>query len=99
MSSPVGYPQRNAYPMFSSTSQGDVPVGKNGANLIPVMANVTSSSGVLDKFDFARRTGAVAVVRSLGADVVGLAQAGAQKLDAVMRPRATLNAALESVQV
>lgn len=45
MSSPVGYPQRNAYPMFSSTSQGDVPVGKNGANLIPVMANVTPSSG------------------------------------------------------
>ena len=45
MSSPVGYPQRNAYPMFSSTSQGDVPVGKNGANLIPVMANVTSSPG------------------------------------------------------
>lgn len=45
MSSPVGYPQRGAYPMFSSTSQGDVPVGKNGANLIPVMANVTSSSG------------------------------------------------------
>ena len=45
MSSPVGYPQRNAYPMFSSTSQGDVPVGKNGTNLIPVMANVTSSSG------------------------------------------------------
>lgn len=41
MSSPVGYPQRNAYPMFSSTSQGDVPVGKNGTNLIPVMANVT----------------------------------------------------------
>lgn len=47
MSSPVGYPQRNAYPMFSSTSQGDVPVGKNGTNLIPVMANVTSSSGGL----------------------------------------------------
>lgn len=45
MSSPVGYPQRNAYPMFSSTSQGDVPVGKNGANLIPVMTNVTPSSG------------------------------------------------------
>ena len=45
MSSPVGYPQRNAYPMFSSTSQGDVPVGKNGTNLIPVMANVTPSSG------------------------------------------------------
>ena len=45
MSSPVGYPQRNAYPMFSSTSQGDVPVGKDGANLIPVTANVTSSSG------------------------------------------------------
>lgn len=46
MSSPVGYPQRNAYPTFSSTSQGDVPVGKNGANLIPVMAS-TTSSGVL----------------------------------------------------
>ena len=45
MSSPVGYPQRNAYPMFSSTSQGDVPVGKNGTNLIPVMANVIPSSG------------------------------------------------------
>ena len=45
MSSPVGYPQRNAYPMFSSTSQGDVPVGKNGANLIPVMANVTTPDG------------------------------------------------------
>ena len=45
MSSPVGYPQRNAYPMFSSTSQGDVPVGENGANLVPVMANVTTSSG------------------------------------------------------
>lgn len=49
MSSPVGYPQRNAYPMFSSTSQGDVPVGKNGANLIPVMANVIPSSGVVVK--------------------------------------------------
>ena len=45
MSSPVGYPQRNAYPMFSSTSQGDVPVGKNGANLIPVMA-IPSAQGV-----------------------------------------------------
>lgn len=45
MSSPVGYPQRNAYPMFSSTSQGDVPVGKNGADVTPVMANVTTSSG------------------------------------------------------
>lgn len=45
MSSPVGYPQRGAYPMFSSTSQGDVPVGKNGTNLIPVMANVIPSSG------------------------------------------------------
>ena len=46
MSSPVGYPQRNAYPMFSSTSQGDVPVGKNGANLIPVMASISSSGGI-----------------------------------------------------
>ena len=45
MSSPVGYPQRNAYPMFSSTRQGDGPVGKNGTKLIPVMANVTTSSG------------------------------------------------------
>ena len=44
MSSPVGYPQRGAYPMFSETSKGDVPVGKDGTNLIPVMANVTSSS-------------------------------------------------------
>ena len=47
MSSPVGYPQRGAYPMFSSTSQGDVPVGKNGTNLIPVMAKVSPSSGVV----------------------------------------------------
>lgn len=46
MSSPVGYPQRNAYPMFSSTSQGDVPVGKNGANLIPVMASTTPDGGL-----------------------------------------------------
>ena len=48
MSSPVGYPQRNAYPMFSSTSQGDVPVGKNGANLVPVMAT-TSAQVVASK--------------------------------------------------
>lgn len=46
MSSPVGYPQRNAYPMFSSTSQGDVPAGKNGANLIPLMVTTTSAQGV-----------------------------------------------------
>jgi len=46
MSSPVGYPQRNAYPMFSSTSQGGVPVGENGANLIPVTAS-TSAQGVV----------------------------------------------------
>lgn len=51
MSSPVGYPQRNAYPMFSSTSQGDVPVGKNGANLIPVMANVITPSGGIEVQD------------------------------------------------
>ena len=47
MSSPVGYPQRNAYPMFSETSKGDVPVGKDGANLIPVMAIQSPSSGVV----------------------------------------------------
>lgn len=49
MSSPVGYPQRGAYPMFSETSKGDVPVGKDGTNLIPVMATQSPSSGGVKK--------------------------------------------------
>ena len=46
MSSPVGYPQRNAYPMFSSTSKGDTPVGVDGGLKYPLMVTTSSSGGV-----------------------------------------------------
>ena len=46
MSSPVGYPQRNAYPMFSSTSKGDTPVGVDGGLNYPLMVTTSSSGGV-----------------------------------------------------
>ena len=45
MSSPVGYPQRNAYPMFSSTSKGDTPVGVDGGLKYPLMVTTNSSGG------------------------------------------------------
>ena len=48
MSSPVGYPQRNAYPMFSSTSKGDTPVGVDGGLKYPLMATTTSLGWVED---------------------------------------------------
>ena len=46
MSSPVGYPQRNAYPMFSETSKGDTPVGVDGGLKYPLMVTTSSSGGV-----------------------------------------------------
>lgn len=90
MSSPVGYPQRNAYPMFSSTSQGDVPVGKNGTNLIPVMASISSSGGV-DYVAFARSMRQPCVLATLNADAIGIAQTAIQKLHAVKIPAGTLS--------
>lgn len=45
MSSPIGYPQGNAYPMFSTTSAGDVPVAV-GKEKTPVYSS-TSSDGVI----------------------------------------------------
>ena len=47
MSSPVGYPQRNAYPMFSSTSKGDMPVGVDGGTSFPLIASLAPSGEVV----------------------------------------------------
>lgn len=105
MSSPVGYPQRGAYPMFSETSQGDVPVGKNGANLIPVMANVIPSSGGVGNLMWADgymssaiqrgvnspRKGPVAVQRSaLTRSLQTIWRAGASQLDIVSRTQSDM---------
>ena len=59
------------------------------AKTVPVMASTTSSGGI-DKFDFARRTGAVAVVHSLGADSIGAASTAAQRLDYATIPAGSL---------
>ena len=44
MSSPIGYPQGNAYPMFSSTSAGDTPVAV-GKEKQPLYASTSSDGG------------------------------------------------------
>lgn len=46
MSSPIGYPQGNAYPMFSSTSVGDVPVAV-GKEKTPVYSSTSPDGGVV----------------------------------------------------
>lgn len=50
----------------------------------------TSSSGGIDKFDFARRVGCIAVVHSLGADSIGAASTAAQRLDYAMIPAGSI---------
>ena len=45
MSSPIGYPQGNAYPMFSETSVGDNPVAV-GKDKTPLMVQTSSDGGV-----------------------------------------------------
>lgn len=55
-----------------------------------VNLTATLSDGGIDKFDFARRTGAVAVVHSLGADSIGAASTAAQRLDYAKFPAGSL---------
>ena len=45
MSSPIGYPQGNAYPMFSSASVGDKPVAV-GKEKEPLYVTTTSDGGL-----------------------------------------------------
>ena len=45
MSSPIGYPQGNAYPMFSSTSAGNNPVAV-GKEKAPLYVSTTPDGGI-----------------------------------------------------